>query len=271
MYVVSVPQNGVGEADLGKRRPRFAVNIGTLDPSKLCSDDIIELSGLMVKIYDRHCLARRSKSSNYGSVWRLRPAVVAQDAHISIHFSRILRGGDETAFIYMPFPPDIRGWLYYHRPPHRPAIAGEIRFRRLPDGGAHDFNSGTDLALSNGVPYVLPLMQVAPAQGYTMLQNMLLRDNLVDSSLMEHCIAIRREIGLKGHKWRSAQFVFSLEDPFILNLAQQSVDLHIWVNDKVYLAQRIVRRCCVENRGGILCIPYTGESNSELFCTHEAT
>ncbi|KAJ7575147.1 hypothetical protein C8J56DRAFT_460340 [Mycena floridula] len=78
------------------------------------------------------------------------PIIRYQDTRHRISFSAILLNVDS-----------IRGFLYYHNPPDVPPLSHEIRFRVCPNDDPANFGSGYDLLRVNGLPWALPLWQIA--------------------------------------------------------------------------------------------------------------
>jgi hypothetical protein len=59
--------------------------------------------------------------------------------------------------ISTPYPPDTKAFLYYSIPPEKPRIAGELRLRVASNDDSVSFESGSDLLLTNGLPWTRPL------------------------------------------------------------------------------------------------------------------
>ncbi|GLB38767.1 hypothetical protein LshimejAT787_0506320 [Lyophyllum shimeji] len=81
----------------------------------------------------------------------------------------------------LSFPPDARGFLYYHCDPSFPPTAGEIRFRLTPDDNPATFEHGTDLIDRDGLPWSIPLWKIANTAS---LKEQVIRDELVQPELM---------------------------------------------------------------------------------------
>lgn len=111
---------------------------------------------------------------------------------------KIMSGGcyQEFSFHYgsgKPFPPNTRGFLYYHSPAFMPPTAGEIRFRLTQSSSPKDFYTGSDLLLPNGLPWSLPLVRLAHglyhrAEGLPFRQGVLVellaQDKLVNTATL---------------------------------------------------------------------------------------
>ncbi|RDB21670.1 hypothetical protein Hypma_011279 [Hypsizygus marmoreus] len=116
-----------------------------------------------------------------------------------------------------PFPDNCRGFLYYHRDPHLPAISGTVRFRLTPDARASSFSAGTDLLLPDRPePWSLWLAAIANAKTYDGFLQLLRQDAVVSPSLLEQCKNIganQRNLGRLHHT-----MLFTLEQPFVFDV-----------------------------------------------------
>ncbi|TBU36608.1 hypothetical protein BD309DRAFT_975485 [Dichomitus squalens] len=83
------------------------------------------------------------------------------------------------------YPPDTRGFLYYFLPPHSPPLAGEIRFRRTPSSDPAGFAAGSDLLVSDGSVWRLPLFKIAVYKLLHPLLPLLRQDGLVSQKTLE--------------------------------------------------------------------------------------
>lgn len=97
----------------------------------------------------------------------------------------------------LPFPPDTRGFLYYHIPQSFPPTAGEIRFRLTRDGGPEAFDTASDLIVPTGLPWSVPLWRIASFPGSKLIQDLLIKEKLVSEDVLVRC----REFGLPRSTW----------------------------------------------------------------------
>lgn len=107
-----------------------------------------------------------------------------------------------------PFPPNTRGFFYYHSPASMPLTAGEIRFRLTQSASPKDFCAGLDLLLPNGLPWSLPLVRLAHglyhrAESSTFRQAVLVEslvlDRLVNTATLDG-IAVSLKAASYGEK-----------------------------------------------------------------------
>ena len=81
------------------------------------------------------------------------------------------------------FPPNTRGFLYYHTPPKAPPLVGEIRFRLA--NNLAKFNDGEDLLNPNKAPWSIPLYALANRPSRSILRDKLLRDGLISQTTLD--------------------------------------------------------------------------------------
>ncbi|KAF8350352.1 hypothetical protein F5887DRAFT_1125899 [Amanita rubescens] len=83
------------------------------------------------------------------------------------------------------FPPNTRGFFYYHTPPKAPPVAGELRFRCA--SNLVDFHSGKDLVLTDKfTPWSIPLYALANLVSYARWREQLVLDNLVTQATLDN-------------------------------------------------------------------------------------
>ncbi|RDB21633.1 hypothetical protein Hypma_011286 [Hypsizygus marmoreus] len=126
-----------------------------------------------------------------------------------------------------PFPDNCRGFLYYHRDPHLPAISGTVRFRLTPDARASSFSAGTDLLLPDRPePWSVWLAAIANAKTYDGFLQLLRKDSVVSPSLLELCKNIganQRNLGRLHHT-----MLFTLGQPFVFDVDISPTISVIW-------------------------------------------
>ncbi|KAI1783724.1 hypothetical protein LXA43DRAFT_1129764 [Ganoderma leucocontextum] len=145
--------------------------IRTLDPARLTPDDYLDLTRIS------------SISVNV----LLHPANPA-----SLRPARDLR-----AYLWDAALSEARGFLYYHRPPHSPPIAGELRFRLTPDGSSRpsSFAAGSDLCtVWRGRPWRLPLYKMTYRDCFRGVFALLLQDRLVSQRTLDVAASAARKM-----------------------------------------------------------------------------
>ncbi|TBU22350.1 hypothetical protein BD311DRAFT_770571 [Dichomitus squalens] len=147
------------------RGPRTRI-IRTLDPAKLTADDHLDFS------------LRFACAVNPAP----RDVSVIGTSEYPVTAVKLTATGWGLAGRY---PPDTRGFLYYFLPPHSPPLAGEIRFRRTPSSDPAGFAAGSDLLVSDGSVWKLPLFRLAVQKILYPLLPLLLQDGLVSQKTLE--------------------------------------------------------------------------------------
>ncbi|KAF7967788.1 hypothetical protein HWV62_33023 [Athelia sp. TMB] len=165
---------------------------------------------------------------------------------------------------HKPFPPETRGYLYYHTPassgyrPIHPA-SGQLRFRLAPTNDLSCFANGTDLLRPDGLPWSIPLLCMldpAHATAYLPLRELLLAEGLVTPTLSRQCVRMVASVlgadydqevshilpvvrgsknsGERGHKHTvrpESQIIHSFGQPFSVNFSDPEIRLFMLHKD----------------------------------------
>jgi hypothetical protein len=186
----SVCPSGASRLRLGRLLHRR--NIGTLNPKRLTSADIVNMSGM--------------KS------YRIKPG---QDK-----VSFICRGKSPLAF-----PDGTQGFLYFIPGPTHAPVAGEVRFRTTTGPDPTGFAHGRDLLLPDmPVPWSISLVNLLSSEKkYGHLCSVIFEQD--ESAALELARAIRehKDALLK----RNSQVVHSLGQPFILDASDTEVNIRV--------------------------------------------
>ncbi|KAF8347418.1 hypothetical protein F5887DRAFT_1281109 [Amanita rubescens] len=98
----------------------------------------------------------------------------------------ILRGFNNNTRV--PFPPNTRGFLYYHTPPKAPPFVSEIRFRCA--NSLQDFSNGKDLLSSDKFnPWSIPLSALANQTAWLNFRGQLMLDDLASQTTLDTWVA----------------------------------------------------------------------------------
>ncbi|KAF8347384.1 hypothetical protein F5887DRAFT_881885, partial [Amanita rubescens] len=82
------------------------------------------------------------------------------------------------------FPPNTRGFLYYHTPPKAPPFVGELRFRCA--NSLEDFPNGKDLLSTDRFnPWSIPLSTLATQITYLNFRGQLILDGLTSQTTLD--------------------------------------------------------------------------------------
>jgi hypothetical protein len=92
-------------------------------------------------------------------------------------------GRQSAGDVHTRFPPNTRGFLYYHTPPKAPPLVGEVRFRLASD--LAKFHDGEDLLTENKAPWSIPLYALANRSSRSILRDKLLLDGLISQAAVD--------------------------------------------------------------------------------------
>ncbi|KAF8347391.1 hypothetical protein F5887DRAFT_29070 [Amanita rubescens] len=130
--------------------------ISTLCPKRLKPSDFIDISGLFEPVITLPCRTTRLRGLKHDNK--------------------------------VPFPPNTRGFLYYHTPPKAPPFVGEIRFRCA--NSLQDFSNGKDLLLSDKFnPWSIPLPVLANQTAWLNFRGLLMLDDLASQTTLDTWVA----------------------------------------------------------------------------------
>ena len=157
----------------------------------------------------------------------------------------------------LSYPRDTEGFLYYFTSSNYPRIAGELRFRVTSSDDPESFESGSDLLKSNGQIWSRPLFIVS--KHYTLLYEKLKEEQLVPEDLAK----VLSTFPDRFPKYRRSQFLYTLNDTFIVDFSYPVQDLTIVTEQGVaklnFIGPFIDGRVERESK------PYTGA------CTYKVT
>ena len=128
-----------------------------------------------------------------------------------------------------PFPANTKGFLYHYRHQNLPLTTSELRFRLVPDLTT-PFTEGTDLLVSPGVPWSLPIYRLPLHQNYAALRDILLQDNLVTQEWIQWCQSVYPP------EWADKPkniVVHALRQPFIVPVYRRRYGMWIVGQDRV--------------------------------------
>jgi hypothetical protein len=142
------------------------------------------------------------------------------------------------------WPDHSKGFLYYHTPPNRPRIAGEVRFRLTPTNDPSTFEQGTDLCFDD-TAYDNTFTQTWKRPLYSLATNTSTRP-LYDKLIEEGII------------------------PPELDKSIQSLPKLTFMYSRCRMSQASPPSRCIQNsvsRSEVLCTKFDQRSESELACS----
>ncbi|KAJ6578860.1 hypothetical protein DFH09DRAFT_348953 [Mycena vulgaris] len=134
--------------------------VTTLDPARISPSNFFDIS-----------------QSSLRSEFRKMSSKQVSDAH-SRQF------GNQISTSSTPFPPETRGFLYYHSPPNQSPLAGGIRFRVATDADQRSFVEGHDLLINSGLPWNIPIWELCTLRQYGKLRKILISDGFAPRELI---------------------------------------------------------------------------------------
>ncbi|KAJ7215104.1 hypothetical protein B0H12DRAFT_1154992 [Mycena haematopus] len=147
----------------------------------------------------------------------------------------------------------LTGFLHYHVPiPSRP-LSGGLRFRCTPSLTA--FSAGMDLLSPSGLPWTIPLANLARRGSIPVTQS-LLRDNLVS---FPDLLACHRVFHDKPHPHPELPVVHAVGQPWLLDLTAPSA---LFVPGPNSLLRCSIYPTVAVHGSALVCFEYTGNSRS---------
>ncbi|KAF5341673.1 hypothetical protein D9611_001990 [Ephemerocybe angulata] len=136
-------------------------------------------------------------------------------------------GGSVTLLNYhhtnthIPFPPNSRGFFYYHSRPGLPAGAGDIRFRVVdsqsaPDSAGDLFANGRDMLDHTGHrPWHIHMLQLYTTRNYDPIRQFLLSQGLIDAAQDRE---IEQRVSVSNLKSGGWPILDTISDTFVIQL-----------------------------------------------------
>ncbi|KAF7297327.1 hypothetical protein MIND_00966000 [Mycena indigotica] len=106
------------------------------------------------------------------------------------HDPHPLQFGNQLATRPADFPEDARGFLYYYSPSDQNPIAGSLRFRLAKEATRKAFIEGSDLRMDHGIPWALPIYEIATSPSFESLWKILVLDGLAPPHMLKACEAL---------------------------------------------------------------------------------
>ncbi|PPQ96026.1 hypothetical protein CVT25_013888, partial [Psilocybe cyanescens] len=148
-----------------------------------------------------------------------------------------------------PFPPNTKGYMYYHLDNGSPLIAGELRMRIC--DAPSDFERGHDLPDIEGFgPWSIPLYTLVRRKSYAGFGYLLSQEKLVDADLLSDI----RRLPLRSFE----RPLYDFEQPFITDLSQHKINFTL-LSRKVSVQVVIQHSFEQTLSGSIVCYPYAGK------------
>ncbi len=168
------------------------------------------------------------------------------------------------------FPPNTRGFLYYHTPPKAPPFVGELRLRCA--NSLEDFPNGTDLLSTDKfTPWSMPLSAMATQTNYLSLRGQLMLDDLASQTTLDTWVTTRAK-ALHVHK--SYRFgprrpiLYYFRQPFLFRFDSLHLLFHTATKDQIGFC--VATNPIWDHRfsPGSRVPPYSGKLSSQFSIDH---
>ena len=158
------------------------------------------------------------------------------------------------------FPPNTRGFFYYHTPPKAPPLVGELRFRCA--SNLDDFHNGKDLLSRDQLtPWSVPLCALANHVSYAKWREQLILDNLVTQATLDKWIIAKNVVKDTIHTevgWRRP-VLYYFTQPFFFRFHSRAFAFYTATKDDI--GGCLLNNPMREGRHDFI-IPYRGERSS---------
>ncbi|KAF6755488.1 hypothetical protein DFP72DRAFT_342360 [Ephemerocybe angulata] len=157
-----------------------------------------------------------------------------------------------------PFPPNSRGFFYYHSRPGLPAGAGEIRFRGVDSLSAYCqssadelFANGRDILDNTGhKPWRIHMLQVYSARRYDPIRRLLLSQGLIDATRDRE---IEQRVSAAGLKNIGVSTILeTISDTFVIQLPSLALFAAFIHEEFIVPASRVAQNLHWRDRHGIV-------------------
>ncbi|TFK45340.1 hypothetical protein OE88DRAFT_1222537 [Heliocybe sulcata] len=138
-----------------------AMLLRTLNPTRLAAEDFVDLTGRLMKTVH---FPVGSEAPSY----RLQMQYIRSGGHG-----------------YIPYPPESRGFFYWHLDQDAPPVTGQVRFRITTSSDPATFPSGRDLRLPDGDIWNISLLRIARYTRYSGLRAHLFSEELVAANVLD--------------------------------------------------------------------------------------
>ncbi|TFK46191.1 hypothetical protein OE88DRAFT_1668051 [Heliocybe sulcata] len=195
-----LPQSDI-PATTAERRPRLALQLRTLDQTRLDVEDFVHLNGRIRK--------------------DVRFPLAPEQPRLQMRYFDL---GPKK----IPFPPDAQGFLYWHLDPDAPLLSGQVRFRITTHSDPATFASGRDLQRPDGGTWNISLFDIARRSRYSGLRAHFICENLVTAKVLYTALNITgREGARRIHPATGSLLIWSFGQRFLVDL--QSGDMEPWI------------------------------------------
>ncbi|KAG7441321.1 uncharacterized protein BT62DRAFT_937240 [Guyanagaster necrorhizus] len=138
-----------------------------------------------------------------------------------IHYARKKAEGKS---VYITFPDNTAGFLYYWTHPDLPPTLGQVRFRVTNTRDPGEFDRGGDFCYPSGAPWYISLPYIAGSDAYKSICDILVRDGLVARDTIEQLRPFSESLRLMP---RQITILTSPHEVFPLCLPQNTLVVYL--------------------------------------------
>lgn len=159
-----------------------------------------------------------------------------------------------------PFPPNTRGFLYYHVPHKAPPLAGEIRFRCA--SYLDNFHHGQDLlSMDKFTPWSIAPYKLTSRSSYVTLREQLMNDNLIPQTVLDMWALVGKlSRRVKDRSGRPVHYY--LKQPFFFRFRDQHIVFYPVTNQKLGFC--VMKNPLLDTRNQGYASPYSGKLSSQI-------
>lgn len=172
------------------------------------------------------------------------------DKLVQLHHGGFVSDGK---YLNTPFPPDARGFLYYHTPPDLPPMAGELRFRMTTSDDPSSFLAGSDMLGVHGNPWNIRIARISATETMTPVRRLLLQEGLIDDHALE---SVKTIAGAIKRFHNDDGILYALKQPFTVKY--ESRDIRLVSAGPEHCIKFAIQGIGREMRGGVIRRPYSG-------------
>lgn len=165
--------------------------------------------------------------------------------------------GEQLGTSDTQFPPDTKGFLYYHAPPNQNPFGSGVRFRVAEGPDTDSFVQGHDLLMAHDLPWQLPIIELLTLRKYASLASVLAADGFAPPEMRLACESVQVV--------RDSVFITALGMPWAVDWK--------WEFSRVYVSSPLRRPLPLLvkhpwfNKSSLFPAPYSGTSRD---CFHRA-
>ncbi|KAF8350380.1 hypothetical protein F5887DRAFT_298767 [Amanita rubescens] len=132
------------------------------------------------------------------------------------------------------FPPNTRGFFYYHTPPKAPPLVGELRFRCA--SNLDDFRNGKDLVLKDKfTPWSISLYALANLVTLAKWGEQLVLDNHITQATLDKWVTAKNVVrdAVKVDVGRNRPVLYCITQPFVFRFNTDRIAFYTATKDEI--------------------------------------